>query len=231
MNIALVLSGGSGSRMQLNMPKQYVRVNNRMIITYVLEVLAEHETIDCIQIVSAQEFEKDIEKDISSCIFHGKEKFKGFSEPGKTRQLSILSGLRDIKEYSSDNDIVLIQDAARPMVSTEQISACIEACIHHDGAMPVLPMKDTVYMSRDGRKVSDLVDRDMIYAGQAPEAFKLERYLEANESLLPDRIMSINGSTEPAVLAGLDIAMIPGDEKNFKITTIADLERFKDIKR
>ena len=52
------------------------------------------------------------------------------------------------------------------------------------------------------------------------------KYLEANESLLPDRILQINGSTEPAVMAGMDIAMIPGEEKNFKITTQADLERF-----
>ena len=70
-----------------------------------------------------------------------------------------------------------------------------------------------------------------MYAGQAPETFRLGTYLEANCALLPDEILRINGSTEPAVLAGLDIVMIPGEEQNYKITTEADLRRFEqDLK-
>ena len=69
--------------------------------------------------------------------------------------------------------------------------------------------------------------RSRIFAGQAPELFDIEKYYAANVRLLPDKIMSINGSTEPAVMAGMDIAMVTGDENNFKITTMADLERFK----
>ena len=90
-------------------------------------------------------------------------------------------------------------------------------------------MKDTVYYSRDGYTVGKLLDRKTIYAGQAPEVFLLGKYYEANRRLLPDRILRINGSTEPAIMARMDIAMIPGDEGNFKITTRADLERFTKI--
>ena len=91
--------------------------------------------------------------------------------------------------------------------------------------MPVLPMKDTVYLSNDGKNISGLIDRSTVFAGQAPELFRLERYYEANVRLLPDEIYKINGASEPAVMAGLKIAMIPGDEKNCKITTAEDLER------
>ncbi len=87
-------------------------------------------------------------------------------------------------------------------------------------------MKDTVYTSTNGKTITSLLDRSQIFAGQAPELFRLGIYLEANRRLLPDQILRINGSTEPAVLAGMDIAMIPGDEGNFKITTKTDLERF-----
>ena len=132
-------------------------------------------------------------------------------------------------EYADDTDYVFIHDAARPLLSAEIIADCLDGALDHDGAMPVLPMKDTVYYSRSGNVVDRLLDRSTIYAGQAPEVFLLGRYYEANRSLLPDRIWEINGSTEPAVLAGMDIAMIPGDEKNFKITTMADLERFRSI--
>ncbi len=74
-----------------------------------------------------------------------------------------------------------------------------------------------------------MLDRSRIYAGQAPEVFKLGVYYEANIRLLPDQILKINGSTEPAVMAGMDVVMIPGYESNFKITTKEDLERFKEI--
>lgn len=65
-----------------------------------------------------------------------------------------------------------------------------------------------------------------MYAGQAPEVFVLDKYIQANKLLLPDRILSINGSSEPAVMAGMNIALVNGDENNYKITTKADLERF-----
>ena len=92
----------------------------------------------------------------------------------------------------------------------------------------MLPMKDTVYLSRDGKSVSSLLNRQEIFAGQAPELFVLGKYYESNERLLPQKILKVNGSTEPAILAGMDIAMIPGDENNYKITTGTDLKRFRE---
>lgn len=122
---------------------------------------------------------------------------------------------------------MFIHDAARPLLSPKQITDCLDGVRGHDGLMPVLPMKDTVYTSVDGgRSVAALLDRRTVYAGQAPEVFRLGRYYEASRKLLPDRILSINGSAEPAVLDGMDIVVIPGDEGNFKITTREDLERF-----
>ena len=126
-------------------------------------------------------------------------------------------------------DNIIIHDAARPFVSVENIDECITALDSHEGAMPVLPMKDTVYFSRTGKHVDELLNRSCIYAGQAPEAFRFDKYMEANEALLPDKILMINGSTEPAIMAGLDVAMIPGDQRNFKVTTDEDLARAREI--
>ena len=97
--------------------------------------------------------------------------------------------------------------------------------------MPVLPMNDTVYFSHTGTKVDELLDRNTIFAGQAPEAFRYKEYLAANEALLPDKIMMIKGSTEPAVMAGMDVAMIPGDQRNFKVTNKVDLELAEEMLR
>lgn len=222
MNIALILSGGTGTRLGNDIPKQYLECGGKKIVTYCLETFQKCNFVDVIWVVAHEEFREVFEKTEFS-------KIKGFSSPGKTRQLSIYNGLKDIACFASAEDMVIIHDAARPLVSEQLICELIEKTKDCDGAIPVLPMKDTVYFSEDGQRISKLVKREKIYAGQAPESFLYGKYLTANERLLPDEIYKINGSTEPAIMAGMNIAMIPGDERNFKITTKQDLERFEEV--
>lgn len=227
MNIALVLSGGIGRRAGTGIPKQYMEVAGKTLISYSLERLSSHDGIDAIHIVADPAWQDSIREWLKPA--DARKKFRGFSVPGENRQLSILHGLEDIRGYAGALDCVLIHDAARPGLSEGLISACLEAAREHDGVLPVLPMKDTLYKSNNGRTVTGLLNRSQIYAGQAPEVFRLAPYYEANRRLLPDRIMDISGSAEPAVLAGMDVVMIPGDEGNFKITTGADLEKFRKM--
>ena len=236
--------------MGVETPKQYIEVNGRPIISYCMERLFAHESIDAVQIVADDMWRELIlkcvdglcaverDKDMGTGMAQGTggmpsagtvDKFRGFSAPGETRQLSILNGLEDIAKYASDADYVLVHDAARPLLSAALVADCLKAAASHDGAIPVLPMKDTVYFSEDRERITSLLERSRIFAGQAPEVFLLGKYMEANRALLPERILKINGSTEPAVMAGMDIAMIPGDEGNFKITTRADLVRFQEV--
>ena len=222
MNIALILSGGNGSRLGADIPKQYIEVNGKMTIFYCLEVFENCKSISAIQIVADEYWHEAIRR-------NPLKKLRGFSAPGKTRQLSILNGLEDIRTYAEKDDLVIIHDAARPLVSLNQIESVIKAAKEHDGAIPVLPMKDTVYLSEHSGRITALLHREHVVAGQAPEGFKLEPYYKANKNLLPDQIVKINGSTEPAILAGLNIVTIQGDEQNFKITTKDYLTRFEEI--
>lgn len=227
MTVALILSGGSGVRLGAGIPKQYMEIDGRSIISYCIERLSRHGGIDAIQIAAAPQWQEPIGNWLEKYDVCGK--FRGFSLPGENRQLSVYHGLEDIREYADDADIVLIHDAARPLLSAQMITDCLGAMDGHDGVLPVLPMKDTVYQSADGKSVSALLQRSEIYAGQAPEAFRIGLYYEANKRLCPDKIREIKGSTEPAVMAGMDIAMIPGDEGNIKITTKKDLELFCEL--
>ena len=207
------------------------------MITRSLHALFLCERINGVQIVADVAWHEQIREEWKQCAGENgaavgnrrQDWILGFSAPGENRQLSILSGLEDIAKRFDEDTVVLIHDAARPFVSAGTLDACIQACEPHDGAMPVLPMKDTVYFSGNGVSVTELLDREKVFAGQAPEAFVLGKYLAANRALLPERILTIKGSTEPAVLAGMDIAMIPGDEGNFKVTTKADLERYEAL--
>ena len=237
--VAMLLSGGTGSRLGAEIPKQYIRTGGRMMITRSLYALFQCARIERVQIAADAVWHEQIREDWeqfcaetmgnADTAGRGRRWIDGFSAPGENRQLSILHGLEDIAERYGGDSIVLIHDAARPLVSAAMLENCIAACDMHDGAMPVLPMKDTVYYSDNGRTVTQLLERERIFAGQAPEAFVLGKYLTANRALLPERILAIKGSTEPAILAGMDIAMIPGEEGNFKVTTPADLERYEQI--
>lgn len=237
MNTAILLSGGTGTRLKSDVPKQYIRVDHKMIITYSLETLVNSSVIDEIQIVAEEEWREFIVADAKR---HGipTEKIKGFAIPGYNRQSSILNGMQNILRQrngvvdvgsTGEQGNILIHDAARPLLTQKQLQDCFAMLPGHDGVMPTLPMKDTVYLSRDGSVVSELMERKQLYAGQAPEVFNFRKYYLANMRLMPDRITFINGSTEPAIMAGMDIVMISGEEKNFKITTKEDLWRFQAL--
>lgn len=226
MRFALVLAGGTGTRLGEGVPKQYREIKGKSVIQYLLCTLAVSDHIDAIRIVADESWHDYVKDGMNEAIG---EKFSGFSCPGKTRQLSILNGLKDIAQQGETVESVLILDAARPLLSEQLISDCYRALEGHEGVLPVLPMKDTVYFSENGTKVTSLLERPKIFAGQAPELFVFQKYYEANRKLSEEEMAAICGSTEPAIKAGMDVVMIPGDEMNFKITTMTDLVRFEEI--
>ena len=163
---------------------------------------------------------------------YGINKFVEIANAGNTRQESILNGLEVCAKYSVESsDNVIIHDAVRPLLSDLLISKCLSALKNSEGCMPVLPINDTVYQSLNGNEITNLLDRKTLFAGQAPEAFHLHRYLEINRFATKTELANIRGSSEIAYKNGLDVTLIAGEEMNFKLTTPVDLERFKAILR
>lgn len=229
MNTVILLSGGVGTRAGLKIPKQYIEINGRMIISYPLQTILCCEQTSRIQIVAAEQWRAGIREEMERFAEKGLVKPYAFSDPGDTRQLSIYNALEDLRNILIEDDYVLIHDAARPFVSGELLDDTLNTAKGHDGAIPVLPATDTMYRSTDGKTLSGCIPREQIYAGQAPEAFRFGPYLKANEALMPDRIRRINGSTEPALMAGLDMAILPGEPSNFKVTVAEDMDRVRQI--
>lgn len=226
MTVAIILAGGSGTRMRQDIPKQFINVKGKPIILYTLETFHEHPGIDAIIIVASVVWQPQIEQWIA--VEGLTEKFVGFAEAGANRQLSILNGLEKMQKVGfAEDDVAIIHDAVRPCVSADLITRCIAALDRVDGVMPALQMKDTVYSSYDGKFIGAPLKRDELFAGQAPEAFVFGKYYMAYQNMTESELSTIRGSSELAVLKNLRVRMIDGEETNYKITTPLDLERFK----
>lgn len=226
-NIAIILAGGTGSRLGASTPKQYMEVGDKPVIAYCLQTLLHHKDICMAIIVVADEWLTFVQEWV------GKTNANipvYYAQPGEQRQGSILNALHVAKQNGvSDNDIVLIHDAARPLLSKELVSACLDGCSEADAVLPIVPVKDTTYLSRDGVHIDSLLERKTLWNGQAPEAFRFGSYYEANMKLTEEELNRITGSTEVAYRACLKCILIPGDPNNFKITTKEDLSNFETI--
>lgn len=223
MNIALILAGGTGEGLMRGRPKPFVSVRGKMIITHCLEVVGTHPQIDAIQIVADEEWREKIYEQMPEAAL---KKLSGFSKPGPNRQRSIFNGLNTIMPSAKKSDIIVIHDATRPLVSKTLISAGVKSCEKYDGGIPVIPVLNTIYMRKD-RFVDSFHERGTVYTQQTPEAYRLKKYYAANQQLLPDKLDQVNDSAEPAVLAGMKLAMYVGEVTNFRIDTLIDLERLK----
>ena len=227
MNIAIILSGGTGTRMGLSVPKQYIEIAGKPVIEYCLRTLLFHSGIDMVIIGIADEWLEYVKKSLKRV---GSPTPVYYSKPGVTRQGSIINALKTAKERGAkESDIVLIHDAARPLLTKQLVADCIEACKDVDAVLPVIPVKDTTYLSKDGKHIDSLLERKTLWNGQAPEAFRFGSYYEANMKLSEEELNRITGSTEVSYRAGLKCVLIPGDTNNFKITTPEDLSNFESI--
>ena len=227
MNIAIMLSGGTGTRMGLNMPKQYLTVCGKPVIEYCLHTILLHDCIDMAIIGVADEW-VDFVKDCVSRI--GTKIPVYYSKPGEIRQGTIINALKVAKHHGAkESDVVLIHDSARPLLTSKLVTDCIVACNDADAVLPVIPVKDTTYLSNDGKHIDSLLERKNLWNGQAPEAFRFGPYYQANMKLTDGELKRITGSTEVSYRAGLKCVLIPGDTNNFKITTPEDLSNFDSI--
>ena len=222
MNIALVLSGGTGARMGLEIPKQYCTIAGKPVIVHTLERFQRCAGVDFAVAVAAPEWEAQI---LEWKGAYGLTKLQAIAPAGLDRQMSIRNGLLAAKPLMGEAPGgVVVQDAARPLTSPELLRRLLEGLEEAPAVMPVLPITDTTYTSRDGQWVDGLLDRSTLFAGQAPEAFHYWPYLKLYEETPTEVLGTMSGSCQLPYRRGWKVKMIPGDPGNLKITYAADLQ-------
>lgn len=222
-NIAVVLSGGTGTRMGAGLPKQYVELAGKPVLVHTLERIQRCEALDGVLVTASPAWTEQ--------ILQWRERFAltkllTTAPAGEDRQLSIRSGLTAAEPFMDSDGLagVIIQDAVRPLASVELLTRLIEELREAAAVMPALPITDTTYTSRDGQWVSGLLDRSTLFAGQAPEAFRYWPYLELYRNTPEDVLRSMSGSCQLPYRESWRVKIIPGESENLKITYTADLK-------
>lgn len=223
MNYALILAGGVGNRMQMDIPKQYMKILGKPVLVYTLERFEDCDLIDEIVLVANENWHEKIRHWVQK--YHI-TKFRGFALPGDSRQESVFSGLDLCMSLShNEEDVVIVHESARPLLSEDLLQDIILNLKGHDACIPVLPMKDAVIFSQTGSTIDNLIDRNKLFCGQAPECFYLHRYWQINQNTPRQTLRSIRADHELCFSQGWDVCCIPGEEYNFKLTTPEDVNR------
>lgn len=218
MNAALILSGGSGIRMGADCPKQFLPIGGVPILCRTVQSFCSHPEIDCIMVVcSADMLDQTRSLLLSICT----KKTLLFAVGGKTRRDSSKNGLLALAALETRPDIVLIHDAARPLVPPEVITRCIKGAKDHGACTAAVSSQDTVAVADADGCIRSIPDRSTLYQIQTPQAFSFPLILRAHLSLSEDA--AVTDDTAVARFAGHDVFIVQGDKRSLKITTKEDL--------
>ena len=227
MNIALIIAGGVGQRMGQDVPKQFINVDNIPVIVYTMAAFQKHPEIDAIEIVCVDGWHEVL---YAYAKQFGISKLENVVSGGKNGQDSIRNGLYDIaKRHNDDNDLVLIHDAIRPLLSEEIISDNIRVCKEHGNAITVIPCNAAMLKTYDGIHSETQVPRDNLKETQTPQTFFLKDIIAAHKEALEKGIVASVASCTMYIELGRKLYMCKGSEKNIKLTTVEDVEIFKAL--
>ena len=226
-NIALIIAGGVGARMGQDIPKQFINVYDKPIIVYTMEAFQNHPSIDGIEIVCLEGWHEIV---FAYAKQFGITKLENVVNGGVNGQDSIRNGLLDIAtRHQEDNDIVLIHDAIRPMLSHSIISDNLRVCKQYGNAITVVPCTAAMLKTFDGLSSEEQVPRDNLKTTQTPQSFFLKDLLEAHKEALKKGIVKSVASCTMYIELGRKLYMSVGSEKNLKLTTPDDIDIFKAL--
>ncbi|OUN29365.1 IspD/TarI family cytidylyltransferase [Blautia sp. An81] len=225
-NIALIIAGGSGARMHQSIPKQFLSVNERPVIIYTLEAFQRHADIDAIAVVCIEGWEQVLWAYAKQFNI---EKLKYVVPGGKNGQDSIRNGVFELEKHYGPEDIVLIHDSIRPMVSADIISDCIVKTKKFGCAIATIPCAEAMLQTEDGLSSTGSYPRDHLKRTQTPQGFPLGKICDLHRRALEKGITNSVASCTLMIEMGEQVHFSMGSEKNIKLTTVDDIDIFKAL--
>lgn len=229
MNIALIIAGGSGNRMGQDIPKQFMHIDGAPIVIWTMKAFEIHPDIDAIAVVCLKGWETVLK---SYANQYGITKLKWIFPGGDTGMESIHNGIYGLQEAGvSDDAQVLIHDSVRPLLSQDIISSNIATCNAYGYAITGIQCREAILESEDGFTSTTSIPREKLIRTQTPQTFKLGYIIKVHDEAKQKGITNSVSSCTLVAELGTDRTMhiVPGSEKNIKITTVEDLEILKAL--
>lgn len=226
MNIGLILAGGVDPRFQMSIPKQFVIVENRPIIVYTLQAFQKHPEIDRI---------------VVSCLYGWKEMVQAYAKQfnigklvqivdgGSNAQESIRLGVEWLKGQCKSDDLVIVHDAIRPLVTDDLISDSIRECREYGMGVAAVRSMDTIMLTQDGLTGKENIFRDSIRRIQTPQTYRLDYLDTMHKKAKEQGVSQCVDNNSMLTRLGETIHFSKGSDFNIKINTIEDVEMFKAL--
>ena len=219
----IVLAGGKGSRMQSDVPKQYMELLGKPLLYYSLKAFEESD-VERVVLVTAEGEQDYCRKELVERF--GFTKVIAIVAGGAERYASVWNGLQSLKQVCGEDEpeLVLIHDGARPLVTAELIHRMVRETEQYGACVAGMPVKDTIQMTDENGTITLTPKRDSLWTAQTPQSFTFSLVYQAYESLMKETEINV---TDDAMVVGLyhniPVQMVRGSYKNIKVTTPEDL--------
>lgn len=226
MNIAVIIAGGSGSRMGQDIPKQFINVYDKPVLLYTLEGFQKSTEIDAIEVVCLEGWHDLVWAYAKQFNI---DKLKWVVNGGSTGQESIRNGVYNLQDKCSEDDIIIIHDGIRPLVDDSVLYDVIDKCKKYGNAVSSLPYNEQIFIIDDEISTTKYIPRETLRRVSTPQAYRYgllnEKYHEAFRKKIG--IYGSSYTNTMMVELGVKLYFAIGSDKNIKLTTKDDLEMFK----
>jgi len=226
MTTAIIIAGGSGHRMGLDIPKQFVCVAGKPVLVYTLESFQRHPQIDAIEVVCIDGWQGTVEAYTKQ---YDIGKLRKIVTGGATGQESIRNGVFALEGECSEDDIVVIHDGIRPLVDESVLSDVIRVCRERGAAVTAMPYNEQIFVADDDYSTTKYIPRETLRRVATPQAYRFglidKAYHEAFEKKIG--IYGSSYANTMMVELGHRLWFAAGSDKNIKLTTPDDLELFR----
>lgn len=228
MNIAIIIAGGSGSRMGQDIPKQFINVHDKPVLIYTLDSFQRHQQVDAIEVVCIEGWHDVVWAYAKQFNI---DKLKWVVTGGTTGQESIRNGVYSLEGKVSREDNIIIHDGIRPLVEPSVLTDVICKCQRYGNSVTSMPYNEQIFVVNqdDEATTTQFIPRETLRRVATPQAYKfnllLEKYKEAFEKEIG--IYGSHYTNTMMVELGVKLYFAEGSDKNIKLTTKDDLEMFK----
>lgn len=228
MNIAIIIAGGSGSRMGQSIPKQFITIHDKPVLIYTLEGFQRHPLIDAIEVVCIDGWQEVV---WAYARQFNIDKLKWIVKGGGSGQESIRNGVFNLEGKCADDDIVIIHDGIRPLVDEFVLTDVIEMAVKKGNAVTSMPYNEQIFIINEDNPSTTCkyIPRETLRRVATPQAYRFGKldwaYHEAFEKEIG--IYGSSYTNTMMVELGETLHFAAGSDKNIKLTTQDDLELFK----